>query len=344
MIPTLHPTCWSRTTGDRSAGSHSKRGPRSITSRRRAGEVRGNHYHARTRELFFIVSGRVEVIVENLHSGSRQAFTARKGDAFIVEPFEVHTFTTRTKAQWINMLSRRLDPDEPDFHRPRRSRRRGRPSHRTASLGRRHHGPAEGRQCPGLSARLREDGRSTCFGKTTLRAFTSFPGSHDRARAGCPDPLHTVRAHSRRRQEPALPPERLPARVVPRRDHRCLQPSEGKVRWLPVYEPEAHAGVCTGCSRALRHRPGGLLPSGLRRVPPPRGVRRQRYPWPDRQPPFLLAGAPLRPRDLRQQGLAAAVCTAMPGRTCRWPTSPSFTRAHSSTSTCTSRSTLRGTP
>ncbi len=88
----------------------------------RAGEVRGNHYHARTRELFFIVSGRVEVIVENLHSGTRQVFSARKGDAFIVEPFEVHTFTTRTKAQWINMLSRRLDPDEPDFHRPRRSR------------------------------------------------------------------------------------------------------------------------------------------------------------------------------------------------------------------------------
>ena len=83
-----------------------------------AGEVRGNHYHAATRELFFIVAGRVDVVIEDLRSGVRTGFTARKGDAFVIEPFEVHTLTARTRAQWINMLSRPLDPESPDFHRP----------------------------------------------------------------------------------------------------------------------------------------------------------------------------------------------------------------------------------
>lgn len=83
-----------------------------------AGAVRGNHYHARTRELFFIVSGRVDVVIEDLRSRERTCFIARKGDTFIIEPFEVHTLTARTRARWINMLSRPLESAKPDFHRP----------------------------------------------------------------------------------------------------------------------------------------------------------------------------------------------------------------------------------
>ena len=83
-----------------------------------AGKVRGNHYHCQTRELFFIVSGRIEVTIEGLRSGERHVFDVTKGDLLLVEPFEVHTFRTRTDAEWLNMLSKALDPASPDFHRP----------------------------------------------------------------------------------------------------------------------------------------------------------------------------------------------------------------------------------
>ena len=82
----------------------------------RANQVRGNHYHKETRELFFIVSGEIEVVIEDLNSGKHSELSFRKGDVFIIEPYEVHTFRTRTDAQWINMLSKPMDLQNPDFH------------------------------------------------------------------------------------------------------------------------------------------------------------------------------------------------------------------------------------
>lgn len=82
-----------------------------------AGQVRGNHYHKETRELFFIVSGEIEIMIRDLKSGEHSEMLVGKGDVFIIEPYELHTFRTRTKAQWINMLSKPLDQQNPDFHR-----------------------------------------------------------------------------------------------------------------------------------------------------------------------------------------------------------------------------------
>ncbi|MCA1628892.1 MAG: cupin domain-containing protein [Acidobacteria bacterium] len=81
-----------------------------------ARQVRGNHYHKETRELFFIVSGEVEVVIDDLRSGEHVEMTVGKGDIFVIEPYELHTFRTRTDAQWINMLSVPVDQRNPDFH------------------------------------------------------------------------------------------------------------------------------------------------------------------------------------------------------------------------------------
>lgn len=81
-----------------------------------AGQVRGNHYHKETRELFFIISGEIEIVVTDLRSGERTEISVKKGDIFIIEPFELHTFRTKTDAQWLNMLSKPHDPQAPDFH------------------------------------------------------------------------------------------------------------------------------------------------------------------------------------------------------------------------------------
>lgn len=82
----------------------------------RANQVRGNHYHKETTELFFIVSGEIEVVIDDLNSGKHLELSFRKGDVFIIEPYEVHTFRTTTDAQWINMLSKSTDSTTPDFH------------------------------------------------------------------------------------------------------------------------------------------------------------------------------------------------------------------------------------
>ena len=82
-----------------------------------AGQVRGNHYHKETRELFFIISGEIDVIIDDLNSGEHFELSVSKGDVFIIEPYELHTFHTKTDAQWINMLSKPVDQQDPDFHR-----------------------------------------------------------------------------------------------------------------------------------------------------------------------------------------------------------------------------------
>lgn len=82
-----------------------------------ANKVRGNHYHKKTFELFFIISGEIEIIVESLNSGEQETFLATKGEQILIEPYELHTFRTKTDAQWIAMLSEKIDPDNPDFHK-----------------------------------------------------------------------------------------------------------------------------------------------------------------------------------------------------------------------------------
>lgn len=83
----------------------------------RAEQIRGNHYHKETRELFFIISGEIDVVVDDLNSGKHFELSVSKGDIFIIEPYEVHTFRTKTDAQWINILSKPVDQQNPDFHR-----------------------------------------------------------------------------------------------------------------------------------------------------------------------------------------------------------------------------------
>ncbi|HEY9284230.1 MAG TPA: cupin domain-containing protein [Pyrinomonadaceae bacterium] len=87
-----------------------------------AQQVRGNHYHKETRELFFIISGEIEVVIDDLNSGEHTEMTVGKGDVFIIEPYELHTFRTKTDAKWLNMLSKPHDERNPDFHQVAREK------------------------------------------------------------------------------------------------------------------------------------------------------------------------------------------------------------------------------
>lgn len=90
-----------------------------VTSR--AGAVRGNHYHLTTRELFIILDGEIRVAVQSVEDGRLvgpvEERTVRPGDVVLVEPLANHTFTIVRDARWINVLSSRIDPANPDIHR-----------------------------------------------------------------------------------------------------------------------------------------------------------------------------------------------------------------------------------
>ena len=81
----------------------------------RAGVERGNHYHRYTKELFYILTGEIQVDVKNIVDKAEHHFRATPHMAFIVDPYEIHTFTTIKDSTWLNMLSHRLDERSPDF-------------------------------------------------------------------------------------------------------------------------------------------------------------------------------------------------------------------------------------
>ena len=79
--------------------------------------VRGRHYHRYTKELFYILSGQIQIDVVNIVDKTEHHFLATPHMAFIIDPYEVHTFTTVEESTWLNMLSHRMDERNPDFFR-----------------------------------------------------------------------------------------------------------------------------------------------------------------------------------------------------------------------------------
>ncbi|MGK5094017.1 hypothetical protein WDW89_18640 [Deltaproteobacteria bacterium TL4] len=86
------------------------------------GTVRGGHFHTRTRELFVILEGKIEVtvqhIINNALHGKIEKLIVEKNQVVLVEPFTNHIFCCLEDSSWINILSTKMDPDSPDFFRP----------------------------------------------------------------------------------------------------------------------------------------------------------------------------------------------------------------------------------
>ncbi len=80
------------------------------------GCIRGNHYHQSTVEAFYIITGRIKVTLKNISDGCEKNFIAIKGDIINVPINTVHTFSMIEDSQWINMLSKPIDPSDPDIH------------------------------------------------------------------------------------------------------------------------------------------------------------------------------------------------------------------------------------
>jgi len=86
-----------------------------------SGIIRGNHYHQKTRELFVILDGEIEIHIQNVEynklSGETEIFSVKAGDVFIVEPMINHTFIPKKPSRWINALSISMGSNDQDIHR-----------------------------------------------------------------------------------------------------------------------------------------------------------------------------------------------------------------------------------
>jgi dTDP-4-dehydrorhamnose 3,5-epimerase-like enzyme len=86
-----------------------------------SGILRGNHYHKKTRELFIILEGEIEIhtqqVIDDNLKGKVSIDMVKTGDVFLVEPMINHIFLPKSFSTWLNALSEPLDQENPDMYR-----------------------------------------------------------------------------------------------------------------------------------------------------------------------------------------------------------------------------------
>jgi mannose-6-phosphate isomerase-like protein (cupin superfamily) len=76
------------------------------------GCLRGNHYHRRKAEFFYLLAGTVELTVEDLASGERAALTLTTGDLVFLRPEIVHTYRPLTPGHALEFSPVRFEPSD----------------------------------------------------------------------------------------------------------------------------------------------------------------------------------------------------------------------------------------
>ena len=83
-------------------------------------QIRGNHYHKKTDELFIILKGRIKVELNSVSDsgkliGVTKSIIITKGDVFIIPKMIFHSFDIIEESNWINGLSLKMNNKAPDI-------------------------------------------------------------------------------------------------------------------------------------------------------------------------------------------------------------------------------------
>jgi len=78
------------------------------------GYERGGHYHKKTLELIFVLSGEVELRWENTRTGDTGTIVLGQGEGAKIMPYERHWAKIVEDTEWISMLSIAFDQKNPD--------------------------------------------------------------------------------------------------------------------------------------------------------------------------------------------------------------------------------------
>ncbi len=78
----------------------------------KAGSMRGNHYHRGKREFFYLIAGRVELVLEELESGARVNWLLAAGDLVFLGPGIVHTYCPTADGQAVEFSAQRFQAED----------------------------------------------------------------------------------------------------------------------------------------------------------------------------------------------------------------------------------------
>lgn len=81
-----------------------------ITSK--AGIIRGNHYHKKNIEAFYIISGEFELELKDLSSGLYEKYLIKQGDFFQIDKGVIHSFKYIKDTSLISMYSEGVQTPE----------------------------------------------------------------------------------------------------------------------------------------------------------------------------------------------------------------------------------------
>jgi len=73
------------------------------------GLVRGNHFHKLRHESFYMISGEVEMQLEELSSGKKETIIIREGDMVLIDPGIAHAFLPLSEGQAVEFAPEPFD-------------------------------------------------------------------------------------------------------------------------------------------------------------------------------------------------------------------------------------------
>lgn len=69
------------------------------------GAVRGRHYHKKSVQYSYIISGKLKLAVSDLKGVYRRSFTIGPGTVSVIQPHIIHTYTAITDAVMLDLTT-----------------------------------------------------------------------------------------------------------------------------------------------------------------------------------------------------------------------------------------------
>ena len=83
-----------------------------------ADTMRGGHFHIKTNEIIFLLTGKVRVeLCECNDFDKKHSFTLNAGEGIKIPPYTFHTFSYLEDSTHIQMLDIPFDPENQDIHK-----------------------------------------------------------------------------------------------------------------------------------------------------------------------------------------------------------------------------------
>ena len=83
-------------------------------------QIRANHYHKLTDELFIVMKGKIKITLTKVLSNGKlndksQIYFIKKNDVFVIKKMTHHVFEIQEDSLWYNALTKKMDDKNPDI-------------------------------------------------------------------------------------------------------------------------------------------------------------------------------------------------------------------------------------